>query len=451
VKKLIFIIGFMLLFGNAYSQSGWYLQYYSLNFENNQSNIFFIDSLTGWYSPTYYSDYDLYKTTNGGNNWEIIDSNYLYITSIFFIDQNNGWMSTGTNPGGGNLGRIYISTNAGLSWTQQIIPINQSPVNDKGVSNIKFLNSNTGYACGYILYLSGQALMVDTYVLKTINGGTNWTVSLRITTGDITDYPWWFNKLDFVDENNVWVTGTQGRFYHSTNGGINWVQTSINNGGNYIDLKFINKNTGYVFNGFNGSVTGWHCFILKTTNGGSNFITLYSTNILKLFGFCFLDLNNGYMCGDSNIIMKTTNGGINWTTQNTPIFSSYNKIYFYNLNTGWAIDNSGHILKTTTGGITFSKKTDKIIPDKYYLSQNYPNPFNPATNIKYQITNNLPQQVTLIVYDILGKELATLVKDKLNAGEYETTFNGSGLTSGIYFYKLFTEGFTQTKKMILLK
>jgi hypothetical protein len=89
------------------------------------------------------------------------------------------------------------------------------------------------------------------------------------------------------------------------------------------------------------------------------------------------------------------------------------------------------------------------IPDNFSLSQNYPNPFNPSTNIKYQITDN--KFVTLKVYDILGKEVATLVNEKQNAGTYEATFDGSKLTSGIYFYKLTCEDFSETKKMLMIK
>jgi len=89
------------------------------------------------------------------------------------------------------------------------------------------------------------------------------------------------------------------------------------------------------------------------------------------------------------------------------------------------------------------------VPDKYSLSQNYPNPFNPTTNIKLQI----PQTgfVKLAVFDITGKETAILVNETLNAGEYNVDFNASALTSGVYFYRLETAGFTDVKKMILVK
>jgi len=81
--------------------------------------------------------------------------------------------------------------------------------------------------------------------------------------------------------------------------------------------------------------------------------------------------------------------------------------------------------------------------------QNYPNPFNPATNIKYQIPKSA--HVELIVYDVLGAEVSVLINEFKNAGSYEINFDASGLASGLYFYKLETEGFTDTKKMLLVK
>jgi hypothetical protein len=97
--------------------------------------------------------------------------------------------------------------------------------------------------------------------------------------------------------------------------------------------------------------------------------------------------------------------------------------------------------------------TDEL-PTEYSLSQNYPNPFNPSTTIKYSIPNvesGHAPTVLLKVYDILGREVATLVNKQQKAGNYEVTFNALNLTSGVYFYRLKSGGFTQSKKMILLK
>ena len=87
--------------------------------------------------------------------------------------------------------------------------------------------------------------------------------------------------------------------------------------------------------------------------------------------------------------------------------------------------------------------------EDYKLSQNYPNPFNPSTNISFDIKNSSP--VTVKIYDILGNEVATLVNENLNSGSYNITWDASSYSSGIYFYELRADGFTDRKKMLLIK
>ncbi len=94
------------------------------------------------------------------------------------------------------------------------------------------------------------------------------------------------------------------------------------------------------------------------------------------------------------------------------------------------------------------------VPTEFSLFQNYPNPFNPSTKIEYRIPLNVKGEtsnVSLIVYDILGREVATLVNKQQKPGHYEAQFDASDLTSGIYFYKLQSGKFVESKKMILLR
>ena len=93
--------------------------------------------------------------------------------------------------------------------------------------------------------------------------------------------------------------------------------------------------------------------------------------------------------------------------------------------------------------------TANFTPKSFNLSQNYPNPFNPSTNIQFAITSN--QFVSLKIYDIVGHEIATLVNEKKLPGKYEVQFNAASLPSGVYIYKLSTDGYSSIKKMILLK
>lgn len=88
-------------------------------------------------------------------------------------------------------------------------------------------------------------------------------------------------------------------------------------------------------------------------------------------------------------------------------------------------------------------------PENYSLEQNYPNPFNPSTTIKFRIPEG--SYVSLKVYNVLGKEIATLVSEEMNAGTYEVNFDASNLSSGVYFYKIESGNFVKTNKMILMK
>ena len=101
------------------------------------------------------------------------------------------------------------------------------------------------------------------------------------------------------------------------------------------------------------------------------------------------------------------------------------------------------------GGVTSIEDENPYQPNNFYLAQNYPNPFNPVTSIQYSVSNR--QYVTLKVYDLLGKEIAILVDEFKPAGSYEVNFDAGSLSSGVYFYKLQTESFVETRKMILMK
>ena len=148
-------------------------------------------------------------------------------------------------------------------------------------------------------------------------------------------------------------------------------------------------------------------------------------------------------------IKKTTDGGYSWVTQyNQPaiLFS----IHFTDLSTGYAVGTNGIILKTTDGGVSFIEdQSNQTQSNSFLLSQNYPNPFNPSTTIKYSIPNT--GDVSIKVFDVLGKEVVTLVNEEKPTGEYEVKFNAANLTCGIYFYQLKADNFVETKKMILLR
>jgi hypothetical protein len=122
----------------------------------------------------------------------------------------------------------------------------------------------------------------------------------------------------------------------------------------------------------------------------------------------------------------------------------------------FAFDSSGYLFAGTSGGSLFrttqsttSIREERRLPETFALHQNFPNPFNPTTTIQYALpTGSL---VSLQVFDILGREVATLVNEFKNAGEHQVQFNASGLGSGVFFYRLQAGRFIETKRMMLVK
>jgi probable HAF family extracellular repeat protein len=172
--------------------------------------------------------------------------------------------------------------------------------------------------------------------------------------------------------------------------------------------------------------------------------------------------------GDGSIIVGDNGGGA-FRLSTTGGLDELNLVYSNLLTTGselysvWDISSDGQILVGSgRNGITgqdegyllsLSGSTfvdgSQTISGSFALNQNYPNPFNPSTSIKYSVGSG--QFVQLKVYDVLGKEIATLVNEEKAAGSYKVNFNASQLSSGIYFYKLQAGSFVETKKMTLLR
>ena len=112
-------------------------------------------------------------------------------------------------------------------------------------------------------------------------------------------------------------------------------------------------------------------------------------------------------------------------------------------------DWAGARVISTEALVGIEEELESSLPSEFSLSQNYPNPFNPTTNINFSIPGQ--GQYSLRVFNILGKEVTTLVNGDINAGSYNTTFDASNLSSGIYFYSLTGNNVNITKKMLLLK
>ena len=187
---------------------------------------------------------------------------------------------------------------------------------------------------------------------------------------------------------------------------------------------------------FQGSNAGhYEIFILKFNQYGvRQWATFYGGNRSD---YAYSITTDGY----NNILVtgKTL-------SENFPIYNPGGGSYFQEIK---AEDYDCFVLSFNSSGSIGVNAISSTVPNDFILYQNYPNPFNPTTNIKFDLRKST--HTKLIIYNILGKEVATLVNEKLNAGTYEVSWNRSGYSSGIYFYKLIADDYVDTKKMLLIK
>ncbi len=360
------------------------------------------------------------KTTNSGVNWILYDepTNDQY-NGISFI---NAFTGLAVGP----PGLVLRTSNGGINWS-----IISRPGGDKGP--VQFVTLTTAYSAG-------------DDIVKSIDGGLSWSI---ILLGTLSQY----QGLYFIDENTGTVVGRPGLIRTTTNGGASWIQRTMHlpvqfGDSTLFDVMYVNSLTGYAC-GNNG-------IVMKTTNGGVNWAYKPTGTLNSLKGVYFTDANTGTVVGFP-VIWRTTNGGDNWINQsllsplNVPLWG----VDFVNQQTGWVIGFNGLIVKTINGGFTWIQPISSEISQNFKLDQNYPNPFNPTTKIKFDIPLSRGvsegQGVLLTIYDVLGREVAILVNEQLQPGTYEVEWNAANYSSGIYFYKITSGDFIETKKMILLK
>ncbi len=414
---------------------------------------------------------------NGDGKMEIIVNKRTYPTGSVYIYKNDGTILTGWPK---NIGHVPASSAAVGDIDNDNVPeiIMESynglyawKVNGDSIPGFPFMMPNgdvNSYSSPVLADVNGDGyreIIFGThalsgggfvYVLKrngTVQSGWPTTVSswiygppsvgyidsdnyLDITVGDQIMS---MNPSDYVyawDRNGNSLTGFPIGPFNAVNCQI--VLADID-GDNQTELVFddntYSTSTGLgqylAYNNDGTPVAGWP---LNTT--GTTFFTTP----------CFTDMNR-------NGILDMIGTGIEGTSP-----SQYTNVYLWNTGQPYnytKIYNPMWQYNTRHNGvfgdipIVGIPETNKNIPDKFELFQNYPNPFNPVTNIKYMISNN--GYVNLKVYDILGKEIKTLVKEYKKAGAYEVSFSAQNLPSGIYFYRLNVGDFSDTKIMTLIK
>jgi len=272
----------------------------------------------------------------------------------------------------------------------------------------------------------------------------------KISDTTVTDYTSYFPDSSFIFIGEVYEEGDSI-----------WICSNIGLGLLYNDQL-------QIFNPANSAFPTQRVYSFHIDSHGKRWIGSSDMGLIKWVDDSTFVLyntgNTGLTNNFINAIAEDSYGIIWFATDDgfASLFGGQVTVYPFN---DWSVvaievDKNNNIwLGTANNGLYFFDGNDfryitaiteeTSFPLEYNLAQNYPNPFNPTTNIRFRIAEF--GFVSLKVYDVLGSEVATLVNDEKPAGSYEVEFSATGLPSGIYFYKLQTESFIETKKMILLK
>jgi|GEM_PF-1577167 len=457
------------------------------------------------------SESKLYKSINHGDTWSLVNENADLSYKAVFADQNRGIIcgsreigrndfSVTTN-GGENLKKydwrinhLYLRSNNSEGWAANYLHLFKTTDGKKweafdlvhsgteklnDIRKFQFLNSNKGFAIGF---LQLTPTMSSPRFLLTENGGASWSSH---DFGDSNPFDFYF-----VDGTYGWVVGYLGKIYKTLDGAATWGPQNSLTSASLRGVYFDDENLGWA--------VGDNNTIIKTMNGGllwdgrSPGTATDSYNAVMSYGanVCF--------AAGNNTVIKSNDGGDTWTDVTPPTYKEDNKDIFYrnkiimkstsevylffsggyyrtndggstwkrigdfvdlhaqNSSNMWAANDG--ILYTSNGGFVDVKdepSNTEIVSD-YYLYQNYPNPFNPVTMIRFSIPQGVEtlHATYLRIYDVLGREVATLVNEVKAPGNYEVEWNAAGLASGVYFYKLEVAGaehFSTVRKLMLIK
>ncbi len=351
----------------------------------------------------------IYRSTDEGATWEHINPNMNvgYVWSLLPLP--SGEILAATEKG------VYKSDNTGSNW-------NLETLNDKDVRAILIVG-NTYYAAVW-----GEG------VFESNDNGVSWNA--------------FNNGLDFLavnslalDANNIMYVGTFG-------GGLFKLSAGNN--------SWVNVNIGYN-----------HVWSVAVNSANEVFVGTYGNGLYYSFdGSTFtkqVDVTAPYIYSISadgaNVFISAWNGGIYYHMGATE--SSWKQLGLVGFDISTVYYNGAKLFAGTSDGKVYvnDKPTsvnefNNNIPVSYSLEQNYPNPFNPSTIIKFSVAEE--SNVKLVIFDALGKEVATLVNSELKPGSYSliwnaTDNNGKKLSSGVYFYRIEAGKFSKTLKMMLLK
>ena len=295
-------------------------------------SIYFTDEYTGYAVG---NNGTIVKTANGGLTWFFLESGTNNkLNSVFFINSQTGWVV-------GASGTILTTNNGGETWTSQT-----SGIANNHYNSVFFTDSNTGY----IVTQLGT-------IIKTTDGGITWVYQIKQVQ------PFLFS-IYFTDASTGFAVGGTGnsgnnpsdmKILKTTDGGITWLPTTSGLSSGVLSAIHFIGNMGYVV----GTKNNGSSMILKTIDGGNSWIEQSIPTAYGLKSVFFIDINNGFCCGDGGLTFRTTDGGNTWNNISSPSVKrqELNSIFFINENYGWQVCSNGSIIKYANSAILVTLPT----------------------------------------------------------------------------------------------
>lgn len=441
--------------------------YHGIGLENTSCwQVLWKDSLNMFSG---FSDIRGIRSTDGGSSWSFNFSGLNANTTYRLVKHPNGNLYAATSnihdiyqstrlqdsylDANDAEGKILYSTNSGAVW--QLVHFFNHPVFWIALDPN---NSNRMYA-SVIHSVSGGI-----YVTNDLqnNGTSTWR---KLSNPPRTEgHPASIVVLNdgkvlctYSGRRTTGFTASSGTFLYNPQTSI-W--SDISHSGMYYWTKDVvvypfdvNQNTFYtcVFSGWGGPPNGLGG-LYRTTNRGVNWTKINNQDRVTSVTFSSVNQNEMYLTTETQGLWFSNN-----ITQSNPVYirvSSYpfrqpERVFYnpYNSNEVWVSSFGGGM--RVGNSLLGIKKISTAVPEKFVLYQNYPNPFNPNSIIKFQISNS--GYVKLTIFNVLGKEMITLVNEQLSPGTYQVQWEASNFPSGFYYYRLTEGNNAETRKMILLK
>jgi len=361
-------------------------------------------------------------TNDGGQHWEQQFTGWEgCFWDVCAVDSSRAYI-------GADGGAIMVTTNAGASWMAEYT------ATDGTVSPVQFLDTNNGFAQS-----------VFGMLLKTTNAGRDWDALPGMPMGGS-------HSMKFVNLQDGWVTtgggDLPGQIFRTSDGGLSWnLQGAAPSP--FADIDLCDVNHGWAVGGAGEA--------LNTVNGETwtQITPFTSDHFVRVH---MVDANNVFIIANrrsEGVVWATTDAGLTWTSQYLPGTENgvFTDMCVLATGDGWAVgydeNGGGNIFHSSDFPELATPPARPVTVVRSFTLSAFPNPFNPNTVLSFDIPRS--SRVKISVYDITGRLVQTLADRVYPQGNFRITFDGSNLSSGIYFARLQGNSFSKTQKLVLLK